>query len=76
MREYTDINEKRKKNSCASRYTGGAMKGTRSVVRVLGVGLLCFGCGVLFSFFMPEAMLIVIESVVIAGVGLIYFSCR
>jgi hypothetical protein len=52
------------------------MKGTRSVVRVLGVGLLCFGCGVLFSFFMPEAMLIVIESVVIAGVGLIYFSCR
>ncbi len=52
------------------------MKGTRSVIRALGVGMLSFGCGVLFSFFMPEAMLIVIESVVIAGVGLIYFSCR
>lgn len=52
------------------------MKGTRSVVRALGVGMAAFGCGVLFSFFMPKAMLIVIESIVIVGVGLIYFSCR
>lgn len=52
------------------------MKGTRSVVRALGLGMVAFGCGVLFSFFMPEAMLIVIESIVIVGVGLIYFSCR
>ena len=52
------------------------MKGSRSAIKVLGIGMLSFGCGVLFSFFMPEAMLIVIESVVIVGVGLIYFSCR
>ena len=52
------------------------MNRSRSVVKVIGISMLSFGCGILSSFFLPETALIVIESVVIIGVGLIYFSCR
>ena len=52
------------------------MNRSRSVVKVIGISMLSFGCGILSSFFLPETALIVIESVVIIGVGLIYFSCK
>ncbi len=52
------------------------MNRPRNTIRAVGIGMLSFGCGILSSFFMPETMLIVIESVVIVGVGLIYFSCK
>ena len=46
---------------------------TKSLCRVLGVSLLSFGVGILLSFFLPEAVLAVIEAIVIAAVGLLYF---
>ena len=55
---------------------GGYMNRSRNVIRAAGIGMLSFGCGILSSFFMPQTMLIVIESVIIVGVGLIYFSCK
>ena len=42
--------------------------------RMLGVGVLAFGVGVLVSFFLPEQVLVVIEAITIIGVGFIYFS--
>ena len=52
------------------------MNKTRGVCKVVGVALLSFGGGILSSFFLPQAALIVIESVLIIGVGLLYFSCK
>ena len=45
----------------------------KSLCRVLGVSLLSFGVGILLSFFLPEAVLVVIEALVIIAVGLLYF---
>ena len=52
------------------------MNRSGKTMRTVGIGMLSFGCGILASFFMPETMLIVIESIVIVGVGLIYYSCK
>lgn len=41
--------------------------------RMLGIGVLAFGVGVLVSFFLPEEVLVVIEAITIIGVGCIYF---
>ena len=54
----------------------GGIKNMKSgqVCRALGIAILSFGVGVLVSFFLPEAALVVIEAVTIIGVGFIYFS--
>ena len=52
------------------------MNRSRSAVKVIGIAMLSFASGILSSFFLPETALIVIESAVIIGVGLIYFSCK
>ena len=46
---------------------------TKSFCKVLGLSLLSFGVGILASFFLPEAVLVVLESIVIIAVGSIYF---
>ncbi len=46
---------------------------TRGLCKVLGISVLSFGLGILFSFFLPEAALIVIETVLIIAVGGLYF---
>lgn len=45
----------------------------KSLCRVLGVSLLSFGIGILLSFFLPEAVLVVTLALVIVAVGLLYF---
>ena len=47
---------------------------TQQLCRILGVGVLAFGVGILASFFLPEEVLVVMEAVTIIGVGFIYFS--
>ena len=42
--------------------------------RLAGVAVLSFGVGILASFFLPEAVLVVIEALVIISVGLLWFS--
>ena len=45
----------------------------RNLCKVLGISLLSFGVGILFSFFLPDAVLVVIEALVIIAVGGLYF---
>lgn len=52
------------------------MKKLRLLSRGIGVAMLSFGCGILASFFLPETVLIVIESGLIIAVGFLYFSCK
>ncbi len=49
------------------------MKKTGKAVQVIGLAILSFGIGILASFFLPEAVLVVIEALVIISVGLLYF---
>ena len=46
---------------------------TKNFCKVLGLSLLSFGVGILASFFLPQSVLVVIESIVIIAVGSIYF---
>ena len=46
---------------------------TRNLCKALGISLLSFGVGILFSFFLPNACLVVIETFVIIAVGGLYF---
>ena len=46
---------------------------TRGFCKVLGISVLSFGLGILCSFFLPEAALIVIETVLVIAVGGLYF---
>ncbi len=52
------------------------MNKSRLICRTVGISLLSFGGGVLASFFLPQSVLIVIESLIIIGVGLLYFSYK
>ena len=45
----------------------------RNMCKVLGISLLSFGVGILFSFFLPDTVLVVIEALVIICVGGLYF---
>ena len=44
-----------------------------NLCKVLGISLLCFGVGILFSFFLPDSILVVLEAIVIISVGGLYF---
>ena len=46
---------------------------TKNFCKVLGLSLLSFGVGILASFFLPQSVLVVIESIVIIAVGSLYF---
>ncbi|MBQ7171167.1 MAG: hypothetical protein IJR89_02695 [Clostridia bacterium] len=50
------------------------MKKTAKLCRLAGVAVLSFGVGILSSFFLPEAVLVVIEAIVIISVGVLWFS--
>lgn len=45
----------------------------KAICRVLGIAALSFGAGILLAFFLPEAVLVVIEALLITAVGLSYF---
>ncbi len=45
-----------------------------SITKILGMAMLSFGVGILVSFFLPDPILVVIESVMIIGAGFLYFS--
>ena len=44
--------------------------------KLIGLTILAFGLGVLMSFFLPDGFLVVIEAVVIIGIGCLYFSLK
>ena len=44
------------------------------LVKSLGLAIFCFGVGILCSFFLPEAVLVVIEALVIISVGCLWFA--
>jgi len=43
--------------------------------KVAGLAILCFGLGILLSFFLPLPVLIIIEAVVIIAAGLLFINC-
>ena len=45
------------------------------LTRVCGIAVLSFGVGILFTFFLPVAVLIVIEALVIIVAGLLFIQC-
>lgn len=48
----------------------------RHTCKMIGGAILAFGLGVLVSFFIPEPVLVVIEALVIIGLGCLCFSQR
>ena len=53
-----------------------AMNNLRCAAKLIGLTILSFGLGLLLSFFLPEGFLVVIEAVVIIGIGFLYFSVK
>jgi len=41
--------------------------------KIIGISILAFGLGVLISFFLPDAVLAVVEALVIVAVGVLFF---
>ena len=52
------------------------MNNLRCAAKLIGLTILSFGLGLLLSFFLPEGFLVVIEAVVIIGIGFLYFSLK
>jgi len=52
------------------------MKKIGRLCKVIGIAVFSFGVGILASFFLPDAVLVVIEALVIVSVGILYFSAR
>ncbi len=48
----------------------------RNTAKCIGVAVLAFGAGLLLSMFLPEGFLVVIEALVIIGIGVLYFSAK
>ena len=47
----------------------------RRMNRILGLALLCFGLGVLMTFFFPVSVLIIVEAIVIILMGFMFIRC-
>ena len=47
-----------------------------SICKIVGISILAFGIGVLISFFLPDAVLAVVEALVIVAVGILFFLRR
>lgn len=43
-----------------------------SIRKTVGITVLSFGAGVFMTFFLPDQLMIVIESVIIIGAGVFY----
>ena len=52
------------------------MNNLRCAAKLIGLAILSFGLGVLLSFFLPNGFLVVIEAIVIIGIGFLYFSVK
>ena len=52
------------------------MNNFRCAAKIIGLVTLSFGVGLLLSFFIPESFLVIIEAVVIIGIGFLYFSIK
>lgn len=52
------------------------MNNLKCGAKLIGLTILSFGLGLLLSFFMPESFLVVIEAIVIIGIGFLYFSLK
>ena len=48
----------------------------KCTAKLLGMIVLAFGLGLLLSFFLPDGFLVVIEAIVIIGIGLLYCSVK
>ena len=40
-----------------------------------GIAVLAFGAGILFTFFLPLGVLIIIEAIVIITAGILFLRC-
>jgi len=40
--------------------------------KIVGIGVMAFGCGILVAFFLPESILIVLEAAVIVTAGILF----
>lgn len=52
------------------------MHNLKCAAKLIGLTILAFGLGLLLSFFLPDGFLVVIEAVVIIGIGFLFFSTR
>ena len=52
------------------------MNRSERIVKTVGLAILCFGVGILCSFFLPEAVLVVLEALVIISVGCLWFCAK
>ena len=52
------------------------MHNLRCAAKLIGLTVLAFGVGLLASLFRPAGGRVVIEAVVIIGVGFLYFSVK
>ena len=52
------------------------MQPWRCKAKTVGLAVLCFGLGLLASFFLPAGLLVVIEALVIIAVGILYFTAK
>lgn len=55
---------------------GSIMNNLKCAAKLIGLTVLAFGVGLLASFFLPDGFLVVIEAVVIIGIGFLYFSIK
>ena len=55
---------------------GSTVHNLRCAAKLIGLTVLAFGVGLLASFFLPAGWLVVIEAVVIIGIGFLYFSVK
>jgi hypothetical protein len=46
---------------------------TAVLAKLIGVGALALGLGILISFFLPDAVLAIIEAVLIVAIGVLFF---
>lgn len=52
------------------------MHNLKCAAKLIGLTILAFGLGLLLSFFLPDGFLVVIEAVVIIGIGFLFFSTK
>lgn len=45
----------------------------RNLIKLLSIGVLSFGLGILLSFFIPEGVLVIVEALMIMAVGVLCF---
>jgi len=46
----------------------------KNMTKILGIAVSTFGLGVLIAFFLPEAILVVLEAIVIVTAGFLFLK--